>query len=509
MEIFNRVIDIINNVFLVLCSIAFAVQIIYVLFFWLKPKKYPPAKTQHKFGIIIPARNEEEVIGDTVRKLFEQNYPRELYDVFVVAHNCTDKTAERAKEAGAIVFCCNDDDPKHRRVSYALQYGFRKILAEYDNYEAFIRFDADNLMNDDFIPRMNDAFDSGVKIAKCFENSKNIDQNVWAGVSGLYYIRDSRIACHVRSALHTDQMLTGAGMMVSADILRRHDGWKCMGVSEDAEFTLQAMLEGERTRYVPDAIVYEDQPSTLKDTVNRNKRMGNGLFKLFFTHGLRCFGKFFTTFRFGFLDLFLTLLFVPIAVVACTWFPLYYGYKIIAAAVLGDTATLVMFGTLIGYILLFAFYLPFTLQSLLAALLERKRINAPFHKLLPAIFLSPLFMIVYAISICLGVFSRPTWKKIARNVKPPAREEEQSDNPAQSQQDEQSDNPAQPEQDEQNESPAQSQQEEQSESLAQSQQEEQSESLAQSQQDEQSDNSAQSQQDEQDEKDAKPEKGQD
>lgn len=485
MEIFNRVIDIINNVFLVLCSIAFAVQIIYVLFFWLKPKKYPPAKTQHKFGIIIPARNEEEVIGDTVRKLFEQNYPRELYDVFVVAHNCTDKTAERAKEAGAIVFCCNDDDPKHRRVSYALQYGFRKILAEYDNYDAFIRFDADNLMNDDFIARMNDAFDSGVKIAKCFENSKNIDQNVWAGVSGLYYIRDSRIACHVRSALHTDQMLTGAGMMVSADILRRHDGWKCMGVSEDAEFTLQAMLEGERTRYVPDAIVYEDQPSTLKDTVNRNKRMGNGLFKLFFTHGLRCFGKFFTTFRFGFLDLFLTLLFVPIAVVACTWFPLYYGYKIIAAAVLGDTATLVMFGTLIGYILLFAFYLPFTLQSLLAALLERKRINAPFHKLLPAIFLSPLFMIVYAISICLGVFSRPTWKKIARNVKPPAREEELSDNPAQ------------PEQDEQNESPAQSQQEEQSESLAQSQQEEQS------------DNSAQSQQDEQDEKDAKPEKGQD
>ncbi len=485
MEIFNRVIDIINNVFLVLCSIAFAVQIIYVLFFWLKPKKYPPAKTQHKFGIIIPARNEEEVIGDTVRKLFEQNYPRELYDVFVVAHNCTDKTAERAKEAGAIVFCCNDDDPKHRRVSYALQYGFRKILAEYDNYEAFIRFDADNLMNDDFIARMNDAFDSGVKIAKCFENSKNIDQNVWAGVSGLYYIRDSRIACHVRSALHTDQMLTGAGMMVSADILRRHDGWKCMGVSEDAEFTLQAMLEGERTRYVPDAIVYEDQPSTLKDTVNRNKRMGNGLFKLFFTHGLRCFGKFFTTFRFGFLDLFLTLLFVPIAVVACTWFPLYYGYKIIAAAVLGDTATLVMFGTLIGYILLFAFYLPFTLQSLLAALLERKRINAPFHKLLPAIFLSPLFMIVYAISICLGVFSRPTWKKIARNVKPPAREEEQ------------------------NESPAQSQQEEQSESLAQSQQDEQSDNSAQSQQDEQSESPAQSQQDEQDEKDAKPEKGQD
>ena len=111
MEIFNRVIDIVNNVFLVLCSIAFAVQIIYVLFFWLKPKKYPPAKTQHRFGIIIPARNEEEVIGDTVRKLLQQNYPRELYDIFVVAHNCTDKTAERAREAGAVVYECNATTP--------------------------------------------------------------------------------------------------------------------------------------------------------------------------------------------------------------------------------------------------------------------------------------------------------------------------------------------------------------------------------------------------------------
>ena len=110
-----------------------------MLFFWIKPRKYPKAEKQHRFGIIIPARNEEEVIGDTIRTLFKQNYPRELFDVFVVAHNCTDNTAQRAREAGAIVFEHNDDDPKHKRVSYALQHGFRKIIAEYDNYDAFIQ----------------------------------------------------------------------------------------------------------------------------------------------------------------------------------------------------------------------------------------------------------------------------------------------------------------------------------------------------------------------------------
>ena len=96
--------------------------------------------------------------------------------------------------------------------------------------------------------------------------------------------------------------------------------------------------------------------------------------------------------------------------------PLYYGYKIIFAAVVADTAFLIEIGKLIGYILLFAFYLPFTLQSLLAAGLDRKKLDVPFKKLWPAILLSPVFMIIYAISICLGVFSRPKWKKIKRNV---------------------------------------------------------------------------------------------
>ena len=161
-----------------------------------------------------------------------------------------------------------------------------------------------------------------------------------------------------------------AGNDGECDILRRHNGWKCMGVSEDAEFTLQAMLKRKRTRYVPDAIVYEDQPSTLRDTVNRTQAHGKRTFQAVFYARIALFREIFYHLPIRLSRPVPHLLFVPIAVVACTWFPLYYGYKIIAAAVLGDTATLIMFGKLIGYILLFAFYLPFTLQSLLAALLE-------------------------------------------------------------------------------------------------------------------------------------------
>ena len=51
---------------------------------------------KHTFAVIIPARNEEKVIANLLKSLKTQNYPKELYDVFVVANNCTDKTSEIA-----------------------------------------------------------------------------------------------------------------------------------------------------------------------------------------------------------------------------------------------------------------------------------------------------------------------------------------------------------------------------------------------------------------------------
>ena len=57
----------------------------------------------HKFMAILPAHNEENVIGNLIESLKNQDYPKELLDIYVIADNCTDNTAKIAKEAGAIV----------------------------------------------------------------------------------------------------------------------------------------------------------------------------------------------------------------------------------------------------------------------------------------------------------------------------------------------------------------------------------------------------------------------
>lgn len=414
----NRILSIINDeVLLTIIGIAFGIQLIYILLFFVPAKKYPVSETKHKFGIVIPARNESAVIADTVKCILRSKYPRDKFDVYVVADNCTDNTAELARAAGATVYERFDPDPKHHKAGYALKYLFEKIMEEHPGeYEVFIKFDADNLMEPDYISRMNDAYAAGVKSARGYSNSKNIDQNVVAGISGLWYIRDCRFSCNFRSAIGQGTMLGGAGMMFAAEIIEKH-GWDCLCATDDAEFVMRRLNQDKiKTMYVKDAVVYEDQPATIKETFKRYKRMAPALNKLFFTQGIKSFLLFFARWKWTYIDMFLTLMFIPVCVLMCTWLPIYYIYVLIYSGVVGYWNVFWQYITVIGYALAFAFVLAFILQALLAVVLERKRIKAPIKKLIPTVVLFPAFMIIYAAGITIGVFSKSQWGQVKRNT---------------------------------------------------------------------------------------------
>ncbi len=419
MEQFNKILSIINdNVLLTIIGVAFGIQLIYIILFFVRAKKYPVAEKKHRFGIVIPARNESSVIADTVKCILSSKYPKDMFDVYVVADNCTDNTAELARNAGATVFERFDPDPKHHKAGYALKYLFEKIMELHPDhyYEAFIKFDADNLMEPDYISRMNDAFDAGVKCARGYSNSKNIDQNVITGISGLWYIRDCRFASNFRSAIGQGTMLGGAGMMFAAEIIEKH-GWDCLTASDDTEFTMRRLNQDKiKTMYVKDAVVYEDQPSTIKDTFKRYKRMSGALNSLFYTQGIKSFLLFFVRWKWTYIDMFLTLMFIPVCVLMCIWLPIYYAYVLIYHGLMGNWEIFWTYLNTICYSLAIAFVAMFILQALLAVALEHKRIKAPVKKLMPAVFLFPFFMIIYAVAITLGVFSRSKWHEVKRNT---------------------------------------------------------------------------------------------
>jgi cellulose synthase/poly-beta-1,6-N-acetylglucosamine synthase-like glycosyltransferase len=277
-----------------------------------------------------------------------------------------------------------------------------------------VRFDADNIPHPDYLTKMNDAFDSGVKAAKGYNHSLNFTQNTSSGISALWYMRDNAFTCRARSFLHLSQLLVGGGMMFSAELVK--DGFGCYSNSEDAQFTLKLARQKVKAEYVPEAIVYEDQPSSVADLFKRNMRMGGGLFKLFFTDGFKSLAYFFKTGNFSLVDLFLSIIFVPVALVGVIWFPCYYVFSIVYALVTANYALAYTIGKTIVYILCFAFIIPFILQAMLAYAVERKRVGVPFKKLVVKMIIFPLYMIIYAIGITLGALGFNSWHIAKRNA---------------------------------------------------------------------------------------------
>ncbi|MCR4562098.1 MAG: glycosyltransferase, partial [Bacilli bacterium] len=426
MDIVWKVLEVINWVVIGISTIAFAFQIVMILFFWMKEKHFKASEDYHRVAVFIFARNEAEVIEDTVKDILDnQDYPKDKYDVYVVADNCDDDTAALAEKAGAKVIVHNDPDPSHHRVAYPMRYGFAKVIESGEKYDFFIRFDADNHARKDFIRQMNNAFCSGVRIARPFEASMNGDQNTWSSVSATYYIRDSKIASNFRERFHLDSMLTGAGMMVAVSVLEKVPGyWDAMSPSEDAEFTLNRLMKKERVHYVADAIVYEDQPSTMKDTWYRISRMGYGLHGVFWRNGWKLLGHFFVSGRWSNVDLFVQLLMVPFTLLAFFWFVPYYVFFALShlinfttvewmAGFSGLDGVAITAGVsqnafinllIMAAIVIGAFLIIYPLQTFLAVLTSKKKLgwkNLKGYK--RGIILSPVFMMFYGLAIFVGV----------------------------------------------------------------------------------------------------------
>ena len=246
-------------------------------------RKFKPAKKKHKYGIVISARNEKNVIGNLLESINKQDYPKELLTVFVVADNCTDNTAEIARKKGAIVY--ERFDNEHRTKGYALEFLFDKIEKDYgrDSFEGYFVFDADNLLKEDFISKMNDAFDSGEKIITSYRNTKNFDENWISSTYGLHWIRSIRYNHRARSVLHLATNIQGTGFLFSNEIVK--DGWHYTSLTEDRALTADAVAQGYEITYQDAAEFYDEQPIDLKIALRQRLRWSKGHLQAFAESG--------------------------------------------------------------------------------------------------------------------------------------------------------------------------------------------------------------------------------
>lgn len=429
MDIFNTVLWWINIAMVVIVGSVFIFQFIFMLTFYLKPRKFKKADKYHDFTVIIRAHNEEDVIADSVSSAMKCDYPEEKKHVVVFCHNCTDKTAEIAMANGARAIIVNDKDPNHQKASYCMKLGMDELSKEADKYEYFLFIDADNQLDKNYLLKCNDAADAGVELGRTYENSKNLTDNLISCMTGLWYCRDDFFACRARSALHLGVVMNGCCSMVLAKYAL---SWDAMSASDDIEFTLNRLLkDGKKVEYIEDAMVFEDQPTSISDMYKRNSRMGNGLFKLYWTTGIKCLGKFFTTLfkrnvpfslKMTYLDQYFNIATIPVSVLAVCWFAPYFIYLLIYTG-LGN-----LYSTGIGYLDFWfvfwlvvivaaaGFLLPFFFQPMVSAIVQHKRLVIKKKStVVISILIFPAYMLIQAAAIIAGIFTKPKWKKLNRS----------------------------------------------------------------------------------------------
>ncbi|WP_010235985.1 glycosyltransferase family 2 protein [Clostridium arbusti] len=252
----------------------FSVYCLFIsLFGFYKKKKSVPIKPKKSFALIVAAHNEEAVISDIVVSLNRLDYPREMYDTFVIADNCTDNTAKRARKNGALVY--ERFSKGKRGKGFALEWMFSKIFKMKKNYDAVVIFDADNIASKNFLNEMNKKLCEGYKVVQGYLDSKNPEDTWITGSYSISFWVNNRMFQFSRSNIGISSQLGGTGCCIDTKMLEKL-GWGATCLTEDLEFTCKLVSNGYKVGFAYDAVVYDEKPLTLGQSWNQRKRWMQG-----------------------------------------------------------------------------------------------------------------------------------------------------------------------------------------------------------------------------------------
>ena len=225
------------------------------------------------FTLLMPAHDEADGIGRSLRSIAAADYPAELLAVHVVADNCTDATADVVRRNGFEVHERADTTAPGK--GPALNWLLDRLETSDRVGDVVVVVDADTDVDPDFFVAMDEVFRTGkVAVAQGFYSVRDPD------ASPATSFRYAALACrhHVRSLgrrrLGGSCGLYGNGMAFKPDVL--HDRPWSNHLVEDAELQIELLLDGVMVEYVADAIVRAEMPTALDQSESQQRRWERG-----------------------------------------------------------------------------------------------------------------------------------------------------------------------------------------------------------------------------------------
>nr|WP_148932684.1 glycosyltransferase family 2 protein [Paenibacillus methanolicus] len=250
-------------------------QFVLALFGIVRKRKELKHAPQKSFAVLVAAHNESAVVGALIDNLKNLDYPKELYDVFVICDNCTDNTAEIARSMG--VHACERNNPHLRGKGHAIEWMLKELWAMPRQYDAIVMFDADNLVNTDFLLHMNNDLCDGHQVIQAYLDTKNPDDSWVTASYGITYWYCNRLWQLSRRNLRMANFLGGTGMCFETGLMKEM-GWGATSLVEDLEFSMRCVKRGVHPVLNFEAKVYDEKPLTFKASARQRLRWMQGHF---------------------------------------------------------------------------------------------------------------------------------------------------------------------------------------------------------------------------------------
>ena len=399
--------QIINLAIMLAFFLCYSYQFFYIPVAWFKKDAPHREPVMHRIAVLIAARNEQAVIGNLIDSIREQDYPAEKVDIFVVADNCTDLTGSVAGAHGANVYFRSNTAQVGK--GYALQYLLRCIEDDYAPYDAYLVLDADNVLSPNYITEINKTFSDGYQIVTSYRNSKNYGDNWISAGYALWFLRESRYLNGARCRLGSSCAVSGTGFLFSRRILEKCGGWNFFLLTEDIQFTIANVIRGEKVGYCPTAVLYDEQPTTFRQSWNQRLRWSKGYLQVFRGYGAKLLrgaaGGSFSCYD-------MAAAIMPAFVLSATAIVCNVTAAVLGA-VHGEDLTIALWS--VGQMLL-NMYLTLFVLGAITTVTEWKRIHTKAVKKVLYAFTFPLFMFTYIPISFAALFSKGEWKPIEHRV---------------------------------------------------------------------------------------------
>ena len=293
---------------------------------------------------------------------------------------------------------------------YALEYLLDRIGEEYgDVFDAYMVFDADNLLSEDYIRCMNETFSDGYRIITSYRNSKNYGDNWISAGYALWFLREAKYLNNARYLLGTSCAVSGTGFLFGREILKSCGGWPFHLLVEDIEFTIHNVVSGEKVGYCPRAVLYDEQPTKFSQSWKQRMRWARGYIQILRKYGGDLLHGIFAKRSFSCFDM--TMNIAPAVILSFLGIIINVGAAVYSVLNGGGTDVLLQsFGQLILNTCLMMFII-----GAITTISEWKNIYCSAPKKILYAFTFPLFMLTY-LPICIVALFRPVkWEPIVHD----------------------------------------------------------------------------------------------